>query len=97
MPKYRLTPAAKSDLIEIWNYIVGTWGEKQAEKYFQDIDDKLNQLAETPEIVQQRSEIRPGYYSFPVGKHIVFYLQSGKHIVIIGILHGRMDIDRNLV
>ncbi len=97
MPKYRLTPAAKSDLIEIWNYTVDTWGEKQAEKSFQDIEDKLNQLAETPEIGQQRSEIRPGYYSFPAGKHIVFYLQSGKHIDIIGILHGRMDIDRNLV
>ena len=95
MPKYRLTPAAKSDLIEI--YTVGTWREKQAEKYLQDIEDKLNQLAETPEIGQQRSEIKPGYYSFPVGKHIVFYLQSDKHIDIIGILHGRMDIDRNLV
>jgi toxin ParE1/3/4 len=62
MPKYRLTPAAKSDLIEIWNYTVDTWGEKQTEKYLQDMEDKLNQLAETPEIGQQRSEIRPGYF-----------------------------------
>lgn len=45
MHKYRLTPSAKSDLIEIWNYTVETWGEKQAEKYLQDIEDKLNQLA----------------------------------------------------
>lgn len=45
MHKYRLTPSAKSDLIEIWNYTVETWGEKQAEKYLQDIEDKLNQIA----------------------------------------------------
>ncbi|MBU2628260.1 MAG: type II toxin-antitoxin system RelE/ParE family toxin [Proteobacteria bacterium] len=52
MPEYRLTPAAKSDLIEIWNHTVDTWGEKQAEKYLQDMENKLNQLAETPEIGQ---------------------------------------------
>jgi len=28
MAEYRLTPSAKSDLIEIWNYTVETWGEQ---------------------------------------------------------------------
>lgn len=97
MRKYRLTPAAKSDLIEIWNYTVEKWGEKQAEKYLQDIEGKLNQLAANPELGRQRPEISPGYYSFPVGKHIVFYLLSDHYIDIIGILHGRMDIDKNLI
>jgi len=97
MHKYRLTPSAKSDLIEIWNYTVETWGEKQAEKYLQDIEDKLNQLAANPELGRRRSEISPGYYSFPIQKHTIFYLNSGHHIDIIGILHGKMDIDKNLI
>jgi len=97
MPNYRLTPAAKSDLLEIWNYTVEIWGEKQAEKYLLDIEVKLEQLAVNPKLGRQRTEISPGYYSFPVGKHIIFYLHSGKHIDIIGILHGRMDIDKNLL
>ncbi len=97
MHKYRLTPAAKADLIKIWNYTVENWGANQAEKYLQDIEDKLNQLAATPELGRQRPEIRPGYYSFPVRKHIIFYLQSGDHIDIIGILQGRMDIYENLI
>ncbi len=97
MPKYRLTPSAKSDLIEIWDYTVETWGEKQAEKYLQDIEGKLNQLADNPELGRQRPEILPGYYSFPAQKHIIFYLKSGIHIDIIGILHGKMDIDKNLM
>ena len=96
MPNYRLTPAAKSDLLEIWNYTVETWGEKQAEKYLLDIETKLEQLAAIPELGRQRSEISPGYYSFSVRKHIIFYLQSGNHIDIISILHGRMDINKNL-
>ena len=97
MHKYRLTHSAKSDLIEIWNYTVDNWGEKQAEKYLQDIEDKLNQLAANPELGRQRPEISPGYYSFPAQKHIIFYLKSGSYIDIIGILHGKMDIDKNLL
>jgi toxin ParE1/3/4 len=97
MHRYRLTPSAKSDLIEIWNYTVESWGKKQAEKYLQDVEDKLNQLAANPQLGKQRPEIVPGYYSFPVRKHIIFYLISDSHIDIIGILHGRMDIDKNLM
>ena len=97
MHNYRLTPSAKSDLIEIWNYTVETWGEKQAEKYLQDIEDKLNQLAANPELGRQRPEISSGYYSFSAQKHIIFYLHSDNHIDIIGILHGKMDIDKNLM
>ena len=96
MPNYRLTPVAKSDLLEIWNYTVETCGVKQAEKYLVNIEIKLEQLADNPKLGRQRPEIRPGYYSFPVGKHIIFYLHSGKHVDIIGVLHGRMDVDKNL-
>ena len=96
MPDYRLTPAAKSDLVGIWHYSVETWGEKQAEKYLLDIEALLEQLAASPDLGKQRPEINPAYYSFPVGKHIVFYLKSDTHIDIIGILHGRMDINKNL-
>ncbi len=71
MHKYRLTPSAKSDLIEIWNYTVETWGAKKAEKYLQDIEDKLNQLAANPELGRRRPEISPGYYSFLIRKHTI--------------------------
>lgn len=97
MYKYRLTPSAKSDLIKIYNYTVETSGEKQAEKYLQDIEDKLDQLAANPEFGRKRPEISPGYYSYLVHKHVIFYLNSGSHIDIIGILHGKMDIEKNLV
>lgn len=97
MPEYRLTPAAKSDLIDIWNYTVEIWGEKQAERYLLDIETKLELLAANPQLGKQRPEINPGYYSFPVGKHIIFYVKSDNNIDIIGVPHGRMDIDRNLV
>jgi len=94
MPDYRLTPAAKSDLLKIWNYTMKSWGEKQAEKYLLDIENKLERLAANSKLGRQRSEINLSYYSFPVKKHIIFYLKSGNHIDIIGILHGKMDINK---
>ncbi len=97
MSEYRLTPAAKSDLLEIWSYTIKNWGKKQAEKYLLEIEAKLELLAADPELGRQRPEINPGYYSFPVKKHIIFYLQSGNYIDIIGILHGKMDINTNLL
>ncbi len=96
MPDYRLTPTAKSDLLEIWKYTIKNWGGKQAEKYLLDIETKLEQLAANPELGRQRPEISPGYNSFPVKKHIIFYLHSGNHIDIIGVLHKKMDINKNL-
>lgn len=30
MIKYRLTPAAKEDLLKIWNYTVEVWGKNKA-------------------------------------------------------------------
>jgi toxin ParE1/3/4 len=96
MPDYRLTPAGKSDLLEIWKYTVKTWGKNQAEKYLLNIEAKLEQLAVNPELGMRRPEIRSGYYSLPVEKHIIFYLHSGNYINIIGVLHGRMDINKKL-
>ena len=55
-PKYRLTPAAKSDLLDIWNYTVKTWGEKQAENYLLDIESQLIQFAENPNLGRQRPD-----------------------------------------
>ncbi len=93
MADYRLTPLAKSDLLAIWKYTIDNCGEKQAEKYLLEIETKLEQLAVNPELGKQRPEINPVYNSFPVKKHIIFYLKSVNYIDIIGMLHGEMDIN----
>tara|TARA_R100000005_G_C4914141_1_gene150455 strand:+ start:371 stop:679 length:309 start_codon:yes stop_codon:yes gene_type:complete len=36
--------------------------------------------------------VAEGYYSFPQGEHVVFYLIGGEGIDIIGIPHKEMDI-----
>jgi len=46
--KYNLTIQAKDDIKEIWNYTVDHWGEEQAEKYCEQLEDRFEWLAENP-------------------------------------------------
>lgn len=97
MVKYRLTTAAKTDLQEIWNYTCDIWDKNKAEQYLLHIESKLNLLAENPELGRSRPEIKEGYFSFLAEKHIIFYIRGEKQIQIIGILHGKMDINKQFL
>jgi toxin ParE1/3/4 len=94
---FRLTPAARNDLIEIWKYTAHFWSPEQAEKYLLEIETCLNLLADNPDLAGNRPEIREGCYSFPSGQHVIFFLKGESQIQIIGILHGRMDVDARLL
>ncbi|WP_321402105.1 type II toxin-antitoxin system RelE/ParE family toxin [Maridesulfovibrio sp.] len=96
MRKIRFTPAAKEHLKDIWKYSFETWGEAKADSYLMDIETRLKSLLANPELGRSRPEIKPGYHSISVNKHVVFYLISQTHIDIIGVLHQRMDIKSNL-
>ena len=96
MSFYRLTPAARDDLIEIWNYTAEQWSPEQAERYLLSIETCLNTLADNPEMGRERPEINADYLSFPVEQHVIFYLRAPDHIQVIGILHGRIDVESQL-
>ncbi|HMB16427.1 MAG TPA: hypothetical protein VKN62_08935 [Pelovirga sp.] len=40
---------------------------------------------------KHRLDVAKGYYSFPQGEHVVFYLIWEKGIDIIGVPHKQMD------
>lgn len=90
--KYRLTPAAKEDIREIWFYSVDTWGEKRAEAYISHLESQFEKLADNPESGRDRSEINKAYRSMPSGKHVIFYMVNENSIDIIGIPHSSMDV-----
>ncbi|RLD21529.1 MAG: hypothetical protein DRI69_03805 [Bacteroidetes bacterium] len=39
--KYTITPRARLDLIEIWEYTFNNWSATQADKYFQILNDRI--------------------------------------------------------
>lgn len=90
--RFRITKRAKEDLVGIGRYTERVWGKKQRDKYLGELDACFHWLAKNAKLGRHRPEVHEGYYSFPQGSHVVFYVIGGDHIDIIGIPHKSMDI-----
>ena len=90
--RFNLTPRAKEDLRGIWRYTAASWNVAQADKYITMLYERFGWLAQRPQVGKHRPDIATGYYCFPQGSHVVFYLINESMIDIIGIPHKEMDI-----
>ena len=91
-PSFRLTPRAYDDLRNIARFTRQQWGDAQREKYMRALDDRFHRLAEQPRSGKHRPDIADGYYCFPQGSHLIFYLIGKDVIDIIGVQHKQMDV-----
>jgi len=96
MGVFHLTPDAKGSLMQIARYTQQTWGVQQRNSYMRSIDDCFLALAKAPMQGKSRPEIHHTLRSHPGGKHRVFYMIKQDYIVIVNVLHERMEPDRNL-
>ncbi len=91
-PSFRLTPRAENDLRAIARYTLEQWGREQRESYLRALDGRFRWLAENPAVGKPRPDVKEGYFSYPQGRHVIFYLIRDGGIDIIGIPHQRMDV-----
>ena len=96
MIRYKLTPAAKTDLKAIWRYSIDSWGLDQAIKYRDQVKQAINTLAQSPEYTRARDDVRPGYRAYKVGKHLIFFRQANGWVEIVRILHEQADFGSHL-
>lgn len=89
---YRVTPRAHQDLINIGRYTLKRWGREQRNVYLGAIEQRFKLIAENPYMGRHRPDVKEGYYCWPQGSHVIFYLIRENGIDIIGIPHQRMDI-----
>lgn len=94
MSKYRIiiSPRAQRDLKEIRSYTLQSWGAIQADVYLKKFEDALYVLLENSEIGRERNDVKAGYRSLVIEKHVLFYKIEKSEIHILGVPHGRMDI-----
>ena len=89
MSTYRLGPKGTSDLAEIFDYTVDTWGEQQAENYIAELATCFQLLTDSPGLGRACDLIFPGIRRFEHGKHVIFYKRDRNGIIISRILHQR--------
>ena len=96
MAEYRLSPAAERDLEGIWKYTRREWGLEQAERYTDLLSASFQELAEAPKSAPACDQIRRGYRRRNVERHMIYFRITDYGIVIIRILHERMDAPHHL-
>jgi plasmid stabilization system protein ParE len=58
--------------------------------------DAFQRLAELPDLGRDASHIRPGYRKIETVSRSVFHRKTNDGVLIVRILHQRMDFDRHL-
>ena len=93
MVSYKLSNKAVKDLSTIWDYTFETWSEIQADKYYNELIENCERLAENQLLGRNYEEIDYEILGYKVGSHIIFYrIKSTSKIEIIRFLHSKMDL-----
>jgi toxin ParE1/3/4 len=96
MKRYVLSPRAQQDIDDIWEYTAEHWNVRQAEIYLRQIQRAIETVAAEPKIARACDDIRPGYWKYPAGRHVLFFRVTDKGINVVRVLHSRMDFERHL-
>jgi toxin ParE1/3/4 len=89
--KYQLTEDADRDVEEILVYSIKNFGVVRTQHYFEALKDCIELLAENPGMGHSAEDILPEYLCFPHDSHMIFYKNLSSSILVVRILHERMD------
>lgn len=91
MSDYKLSNAAKDDLIRIYQYGVRKFGVVQADKYFDSFFEYFNIIAQSPYSFESVDFIKKGYKRCVCGSDSIYYKINGEIVEIMAIA-GRQDL-----
>jgi toxin ParE1/3/4 len=92
MKIYELSKNAEAELEKIGRYSWHEWEFEQMETYINGLHRQLENLAKNPRLGRERNELLPDLRSFKYEKHILFYSETDKGILVAHILHHAQDV-----
>lgn len=90
---FKLTHEAQLDLKNIGQYTEKEWGKVQRNSYLKQLDSAFKRLAKYPQMGTRVDEILLSARSMPEGYHNILYQEQYDFVLIIRVLHGRMNIE----
>jgi toxin ParE1/3/4 len=96
MGSYTLSGEADADIETISEASLQQWGLISAEKYILGLHAAFQRLAAFPDLGRDASHIRRGYRKIETASHSVFYRKTEDGVLIVRVLHQRMDFGRHL-
>lgn len=94
--RYTYSKRAERDLIDIYLTTAKEWGSAQADKYDAGLEKTVKLLTDSSTLGRNIDHIKVGCHRFEYERHIIFYRKRETDILIIRILHDRMDVERHL-
>ncbi|UVC11562.1 type II toxin-antitoxin system RelE/ParE family toxin [Rhizobium sp. TH2] len=93
---YILSLDAEEDLVDIYDYSLGEWGEAQADRYIEGFYASFLVAGAKPLLGRLRQELGDGIRSRLYQSHVIFYMEWDGGIAIIRVFHQARDIDDEL-
>jgi toxin ParE1/3/4 len=91
-----LTEIARADLKSIRRYSQRTWGPDRTAQYMAALRDTLKGLLAGTVVSRTRDDLRPGLQMATSGRHRVFFEVDETRVLVVRVLHDRMDYQRHL-
>ena len=95
MGKYQLSRRGAVDVDEIADYTIGQFGIKQARRYRDGLETCFQALAENPKLGRSAEQLAPELRRFEHQSHIVFYRPEDWGVLIVRVLHEKMDVPKH--
>ena len=94
MANYKLSEAAKKDLIRIHHYGVRAFGEAQADKYFNSFFEYFDSITQRPFSFESVDFIKKGYRRCVCGSDSIYFRikEEGQVVEIMAIV-GKQDLE----
>ncbi len=89
-------PLARIDLEDIWYYTFSKWSIEQAEFYIDEIYNGLEHVSIHPSIAKPVFYNNIEYLQFKINHHYTFCRIENHELIVVRILHERMDFLRHL-
>jgi toxin ParE1/3/4 len=93
MGRYVFSKKAENDLIDIYSYGFLNHGERQANAYMDALKQKCQFLSDNPLFCRERGEFTLPVRLYHHKKHLIIYTVDTDHIVIVRVLHERMNVE----
>ena len=91
MSAWRLAQRADDDILAVYLQGYEMFGERQADRYHDELHALFQKLADHPGMARVRSEIDPPVRAFSFKAHVVIYEDAPDGIVVLSVRHGHED------
>lgn len=96
MGVYKLSRTAESDLINIYEFGIETFGLNHAQEYLLGLHRIFEILSDDVSLGPDASEFVSALKRFSYKSHTIFYLSNDAALFIVRVLHQSMDYDVHL-